>query len=500
MEFLDCKNEIELINYFQKIGIIGTKAPLCKKCNVSMKWGNKSDNIDKFSWKCNVKGCGTSLSIRNGSFLETFNKDLHTFLKMVYHWAMRTPHKQILKELQVSRNFITAWQQKFRLIAIQEFDKDNVILGGTNEVIEIDESLFIKVKHHKGKDLARPQVWVFGMYERESKKCLFIVVPKRDAFTLLNVIYKHIAPNSIIHSDCWSAYCRIRKLDKNFSHRTVNHDLYFVDPKTGVHTNGVESIWGACKIPIKAMRGISRDYLSSYLDEFCWRRLYKDEFEVFEQMLCAISRRYPPSVTSTSVQLENLAHTMSNLSVKCVSEIFDVVENDDSTVPEFPDYEIESSVVNDVESTVDEPIAAVSAVESSVDEQISASTKLIDDVFNKLKNGDINSFTFPSTLSIEERHKVHELSETLKIYHLTSGTRYKRITVSKTQIEKKLTTSRHQTSNLLQKLASPVIPNNIHVSEIVTASNDKPKGTGRGRKKLNIVSENPSRYNLRKKK
>jgi hypothetical protein len=58
---------------------------------------------------------------------------------------------------------------------------------------------------------------------------------------------------------------------------TVNHDFHFFDPNTGVHTNGVESKWCVAKAPIKQMRGISRDYLQSYLDEFCWRRLHKDD-------------------------------------------------------------------------------------------------------------------------------------------------------------------------------------------------------------------------------
>jgi hypothetical protein len=84
-------------------------------------------------------------------------------------------------------------------------------------------------------------VWIFGIYERETKKILFFEVPIRDAFTLLNIIYKHVASYSIIYSDCWASDARIRRLDENFEHLTVNHDLYFEDPKTGVHTNGIES-------------------------------------------------------------------------------------------------------------------------------------------------------------------------------------------------------------------------------------------------------------------
>ena len=109
----------------------------------------------------------------------------------------------------------------------------------------VDESLFVKMKHHKGKDLKIPQVWVFGLYERQTKKCIFVVVPSRDAFTLLNVIYQYVKPRTVIHSDCWRSNIRIRSLDKHFEHKTVNHNLWFKDPKTGVHTNGIESVWNS---------------------------------------------------------------------------------------------------------------------------------------------------------------------------------------------------------------------------------------------------------------
>jgi len=159
------------------------------------------------------------------------------------HKDIKTPQKEVAKELKKSRNTLTACLQKQRHVAFVAFEKDNVVLGGRNMVVEKDDSLFIKVKHFKGIDLARPQVWVIGMYERDTKRLLFLAVPKRNPVTLLNLIYKHGAPNTTIYSDCWASYVRIRNYDKIFTHLTVNHDLYFVHPTTGVHTNGVESNW-----------------------------------------------------------------------------------------------------------------------------------------------------------------------------------------------------------------------------------------------------------------
>ena len=129
MDFLQGNDDTKIIKFFQKIGIIGTKAPVCKRCSVDMKWCVKKDNIDKVAWRCTKNNCGSSVSIRKGSFLECFNKDLHCFLKLLYHWAVKTPHKVIERELKISRNTITAWQQKFKLVAVKALDRNNYILG-----------------------------------------------------------------------------------------------------------------------------------------------------------------------------------------------------------------------------------------------------------------------------------------------------------------------------------------------------------------------------------
>ena len=83
--------------------------------------------------------------------------------------------------------------------------------------------------------------------------------------------------------------------DRDYQHKTVNHDLHFVDPTTLAHTNSIESVWNSAKIHLKAMRGVSRRYLNSYLDEFLWRRnTCKSRFEAVDKILTAIAEQYPP--------------------------------------------------------------------------------------------------------------------------------------------------------------------------------------------------------------
>jgi transposase len=114
--------------------------------------------------------------------------------------------------------------------------------------------------------MKRKPEWVFGLYDRDTQKVLFVHVPDRKASTLLNIINKHCHPRSVIYSDCWAAYNRITRM-QSFRHRTVNHSFTFCE--RGVHTNSIESVWNSGKVYTKQMRGINIKYLQSYLDEFC---------------------------------------------------------------------------------------------------------------------------------------------------------------------------------------------------------------------------------------
>ncbi|KAE8887772.1 hypothetical protein PF010_g17385 [Phytophthora fragariae] len=55
----------------------------------------------------------------------------------------------------------------------------------------------------------------------------------------------------------------------NYTHRWVNNDECFVDPVTGAHTNRIEGAWEVrIKRHLKRMRGVRKELLAGYLDEF----------------------------------------------------------------------------------------------------------------------------------------------------------------------------------------------------------------------------------------
>lgn len=109
---------------------------------------------------------------------------------------------------------------------------------GNCEVIEIDESLFgRKQKYQKGRYTRRK--WVFGMVERNTRKCYFTEVADRTTETLVPLIKEKVSPNHLIYSDDWPAYRNLKA--HGFRHEVVVHSREFVSDE-GVCTNNIEGI------------------------------------------------------------------------------------------------------------------------------------------------------------------------------------------------------------------------------------------------------------------
>ena len=115
-----------------------------------------------------------------------------------------------------------------------------------------------------------------------------IPVINRKQCTLLPLIKKWIKVGSIIHSDCWKAYCKLPSL--GYTHVTVNHSKEFFNEDNAACTNGIESDWRHAKVSMPHY-GVHRGMHGAYLAEFMLRQKYMDS-DKFLQLIEDINSSY----------------------------------------------------------------------------------------------------------------------------------------------------------------------------------------------------------------
>lgn len=151
---------------------------------------------------------------------------------------------------------------------------------------------FAKYRKHggRGRNVRKYKKWIFGIVEQGSGLSILKVVPNRKATTLLPLIAKYVRPGSTIMTDSFPSYNGIVQLPHGFDHFTVNHNINFINPQTGAHTQNVESKWADWKLWVRRRKGIMDQKLTLQLLEFNWRERYgrRNTFFNFWSQVAAI--------------------------------------------------------------------------------------------------------------------------------------------------------------------------------------------------------------------
>lgn len=268
------------------------------ECNKTMTLKKVTDRKDGMAWRCrkphkyskndkNYVARDIKLSIRHGTWFKDSNLSLQVIVELVYLWSQGYSLLQIEHELCISHRTTTEWSAYFRDICQYQMMKTSCKIGGPGIHVEIDESKFGKRKYYRGKRVLGQ--WVFGGRETKDKSKVFMVpVKNRKARTLVPLIVKWVEPGTIIHSDCWKAYSKLKTL--GYEHVTVNHSKHFVDPDSKACTNRIESDWRHAKVSLPRY-GVHKGLHASYLAEFMWKRKYNGT-DLFLQLMNHITEAF----------------------------------------------------------------------------------------------------------------------------------------------------------------------------------------------------------------
>ncbi|GFY60309.1 DDE_Tnp_IS1595 domain-containing protein, partial [Trichonephila inaurata madagascariensis] len=116
---------------------------LCPKCNVPKTFGRKNSISDGYSWICrnsrNNKVCGSTKTIRHGSWFSCSKLKLNEIFRFTQHLIMETRTKDIKAYFYFSSDTLADWRQFVNEVILDHVETTSEKIGGEGKIVEADE-------------------------------------------------------------------------------------------------------------------------------------------------------------------------------------------------------------------------------------------------------------------------------------------------------------------------------------------------------------------------
>jgi len=134
-------------------------APYCTPCGRQFSQIQKTGSVVGFMFRC--PGCNQKQQLATGSFMEGAHVvvPLRKLVVINYFWAT---------DMSVGKTIVQCYMY-LRDICSWKLLRTPIQLGGTDKVVQIDESVMVKAKYHRRHQVREKQRWVFSMYDPELK-------------------------------------------------------------------------------------------------------------------------------------------------------------------------------------------------------------------------------------------------------------------------------------------------------------------------------------------
>jgi len=205
-------------------------------------------------------------------------------------------YEQMEYEVELSTASIVQWVRNFQHIFALHLLANESTVGGPGTIVEVDGTSISARKFHDRSFPVNDRQWMFGGFERGTKKSFLKLVETCDPTTLLPIIQESVLPGTTIMSDLWEAYGGIYCLPVNYQHLTVSNGYKYVDPLKGSHIQAVGNNWSRYKRKIRKVQGSNTEENVRYSDclqEFMWREKYPVKGELLYHFWKQVAELYP---------------------------------------------------------------------------------------------------------------------------------------------------------------------------------------------------------------
>jgi transposase len=188
-------------------------------------------------------------------------------LKLLEYFVLEVTARSAADMLGIQPNSAALFYRKLREIITCYLEQQaHEIFDGA---VELDESYFGGVRKGKRGRGAGGKVVVFGILKRGGKVFTKVVIDTKSV-TLMPLIVRKIAPDSVVYTDYYRSY---NALDvSEFHHERINHSKLFANGKN--HINGIENFWNQAKRVLRKYNGIPKESFPLFLKECEFRFNY----------------------------------------------------------------------------------------------------------------------------------------------------------------------------------------------------------------------------------
>ena len=188
-------------------------------------------------------------------------------IKLLEYFVLEVTARSAADMLEIQANTAILFYRKLREIIAYYLEQEaHEIFHGA---VELDESYFGGARKGKRGRGAAGKVAVFGILKRGGKVYTKVVSDTR-AITLMPLITRKIAPDSVVYTDCYRSYNALDVSD--FYHERINHSKLFATGKN--HINGIENFWNQAKRVLRKYNGIPKESFPLFLKECEFRFNY----------------------------------------------------------------------------------------------------------------------------------------------------------------------------------------------------------------------------------
>jgi transposase len=180
--------------------------------------------------------------------------------RLLEFFVLEVTARSAASVLGIQPNTAALYYRKLRQLIVEHLALvEHEVFDGA---VELDESYFGGVRKGKRGRGATGKVVVFGLLKRGGKVYAKVVDNARTT-TLMPVIQRKVAPDSVVYTDSFSSYDALDV--SQFHHVRINHSVEFALGRN--HINGIENFWNQAKRVLRKYNGIPKDNFPLFLKE-----------------------------------------------------------------------------------------------------------------------------------------------------------------------------------------------------------------------------------------